>query len=132
MVLDNEIPKDKVIQRNVVTPLRDLWGREDEITKKKVAAQQDEFEPLADPEIHSTHSADRGGGHFTSQNGTANPNGLNISSLSRLTAAIRDKTNIRPENLNLEEKELWDTIQSVLTTQKCAFADKFRVVEKKA
>jgi len=131
MVLDNEIPKDKVIQRNVVTPLRDLWGREDEITKKKVAAQQDEFEPLADPEIHSTHSADRGGGHFTSQNGTANPNGLNISSLSRLTAAIRDKTNIRPENLNLEEKELWDTIQSVLTTQKCAFADKFRVVEKK-
>lgn len=121
----------KISSCNVVTPLRTSSGLEEREMNKQISPQHHEFEPSTDAEIHSTHSADRGGGHRNNPDGTMNPNNSNISSLSSLTAAIRSKSTVRPENLSLEEKELWDALQSALTSQKCSFADKLRFVEKK-
>jgi len=132
MAADYEITAiSKISSYNVVTPPKRSSGLEEREMNKQISPQYHEFEPSTDAEIHSTHSADRGGGHRNNPDGTVNPNNSNSSSLSSLITAIRSKSTVRPENLNLEEKELWDALQSALTSQKCSFADKLRFVENK-
>jgi len=91
--------------------------------------KEDEFS-FGDSEINSTHSADRGGGHLVSPDDWLKP-ADSYSMVSCITTAIRNKSSIRPKNLNLEEKALWDTVQSILTSQKCDLGDKCRVFERK-
>jgi len=127
---DNKIPTYKT--KDARNPLKYV-SSPPKISPKNVVDmelhREDDFS-FGDSEINSTHSADRGGGHLDSSDEFPKPVD-SFSMIGHITTAIHNKSSVRPKNLNLEEKALWDTVQSILTSQKCDFGDTCRVLERK-
>jgi hypothetical protein len=87
-------------------------------------------EPERMPRASSVDAADRGGGHLIPAEDSIAAIGQK-SSVGRLATAIRQNATRRPEKLNIEEKALWDVVQTSLATQRNDLQGKRGVLERK-
>lgn len=75
-------------------------------------------------------AADRGGGHLVPSDDVSSV-GSSATSLVRLASAIRRRATKRPDNLTIEEKAVWDVVQSAVEKQRSEMLAKRRILERR-
>jgi len=140
--LDEEMPMDEMIhvmkRRTMNSPMLSVLPENEIMTKNSVpldfASSNSRSTPKSYINVRTkvlVDAADRGGGGRSAMvDDDLSSLGIDESSLARLTLAIKSRTDKRPDHLNMEEKALWDVVQSTLINQTSEQIQKRRILER--